>query len=401
MMMKSLLVLSLLVTPTAFAQEAPAPGCKGLPSPVDTKQLESNIAMRKPQWTQLCGGEGVHAKRLNVIEDRLKACKTLGKDLQGNTHSIPVETVLGMLKRRKDQVCKGYEDNIIKMGALCSAYGATAKKAEGIAPRVQDAQNGTGGEAAPFRALATEFGALSREYNGHRAASAAEERRLATKLGDISTDGRDDELQKNIGLLKFQIQSFAKYMEGQAKLTSAKREAHAYAANPDGSGAMRWKTRADVNNFWINLDKCKRAVKDGGELDKYKEDIDATLGKALKDARAEAGDIAKHLDEKSKEAIRAQAENDSRAGRINTAADEARGGKPDPVTGDRSAPGPMNQAYSAGLATDRDYASLAKEASTCGLGRNDCYRLDGYDLGNNNSQCFKKGYEPRVCFQKP
>lgn len=386
------LFTSFLATP-AIAQEDPAPGCKGLASPVDTKQLESNLARRKPQWTQTCGGEGVHAKRFKVIEEKFKACQELGQGLDGKTHSIPYDTVLAMLKRRLDEVCKGFETNIAKMGALCSAYGTTAKKAEGIAPRVQDAQNGTGGEAAPFRALATEFAVLSREYITHRDASAAEERRLASNLSDISADGKDDELGKKIALLKSQVGSFTKYMEEQAKRKLSDRESHAGKVDENYS-AMRWRTQADVNTFYKNLNKCKLVVRDGSDLDRYKAGIDSTLGKVIKEARAEAGDIAKQLNEKSNQAFLAQNENDRRAAGITSTAETEM--KKVPVTG-HSAAAPLNAAFQAGLNSGLTRAELAAGAMACGT-RQDCYRLDGYDLANPKSQCFRKGIGPRLCF---
>lgn len=388
----------------AFAQEAPAPGCKGLASPVDTKQLESNLARRKPQWTQTCGGEGVHAKRFKVIEEKFKACQELGQGLDGKNHSIPYDTVLAMLKRRLDEVCKGFETNIVKMGELCSAYGATAKKAEGIAPRVQDAQNGTGGEAAPFRALATEFAVLSREYITHRDASVAEERRLASNLSDISADGKDDELGKKIALLKSQVGSFTKYMEEQAKRKLSDRESHAGQVDENYS-AMRWRTQADVNTFYKNLNKCKLVVRDGSDLDRYKAGIDSTLGKVIKEARAEAGDIARHLNQKSAEAMKANVENDRRAAGITTAADAARGGRPD-AHGDRSSPEPLNEAYRRGgeavMHEGKTPAQIHAEAQTCYPTNETCYHLDGYELGNQKSQCYRKGQSgPRVCFPRP
>ncbi len=149
-----------------------------------------------------------------------------------------------------------------------------------------------------------------------------------------------------------------------------------------------------VNTFYKNLNKCKLVVRDGSDLDRYKAGIDSTLGKVIKEARAEAGDIAKQLNEKSNQAFLAQNENDRRAAGITSTAETEM--KKVPVTG-HSAAAPLNAAFQAGLNSGLTRAELAAGAMACGT-RQDCYRLDGYDLANPKSQCFRKGIGPRLCF---
>jgi O6-methylguanine-DNA--protein-cysteine methyltransferase len=379
-------------------QQGTPSDCKGLSA--GSADLPTMIQKRQDMQKQMCGNDGRLVKRLKTIQDHLSACKDLGKDLNGNSHSIPADAMIPSLSNRLVAACNGQQDYITASQKLCQQYGATAAKSESFAAGVKAGP--TNGQAKPVRDLQNNVAGVGRDYASYQSEAAAQQKKLTDKFSDIK-DSKDQLLARNVGAMKGSINSFVTYMEDQArrKLTDRQKAA---AKNDENAETMRWKTQADVQKFYQNLDKCKAVIRQGGPLDIYVKEYDLTLSKSLDLAKSESGTLSTKFQSLSSTSLgEAKTLGDTATSlESTTAATQAAASNP-VLGGDldkRSAEARGNE-LTAGVSGARDYASYNTEAQSCFPTNPSCYHLDGMSSTDPTAQCFKKAGGERVCLHKP
>lgn len=309
------------------------PACAGLASPVKHKNLGKNLPARKKESNQFCGDPaksvlagkvGQHLKR---ITDASKKCETALKRTVSPNFSIE-----NLVKKPADRLlnaCIQVRAYNSFSGKLCADYGTNSQKTKnmgGIATDEVNARNS-------FEAIARMHDPLAAAYKKMASDSESEAKDIEKRMAGIK-DGKDKVMNDEVDFIKKAVKF---NYESAKKLAAAKlpqrRQLSGEGQGMSEVGTLRFKNQREITEFYTALDSCNALAKDGGLLDKWRDEYNKVVAKEIGEMKQEATAFNSFFSDASAEHQRAAAELRGKAGNMNVA---TLGGELTPAQSDRA-----------------------------------------------------------------
>lgn len=306
----STLVLTLAFSPLfpAFAANPPAQGqqdtevaCAGLASPVKHKNLGKNLPARKKDSNTYCGdpakegsGGSVGQELKRIMASAAKCEGALKKTVSPNF------SIMNLTKKSIDRLAKAciqVRSYNVFSAQLCADYGKNAESTKAVGGADVDSAIGRGS----FEAIANMRVPLMKNYQKMAADSEEEAKDFDRRLAGIAND-RDkvigDEIEFIKKALKFNTDKAKQLVEAEFK--------ERQKLSGEGEGLSETRTirfrncrrgesqaacRADptsVGGFYAALDSCNALSRDGGQLDKWRDNYNKNISKEVGEMKQEA-----------------------------------------------------------------------------------------------------------------